>query len=115
GPTGLALDEARQRLYVLNRFDQTVSVVDTNSKAQAAVVPVGFNPEPASVRDGRHLLYDASLSSHGTVSCASCHLNGHRDGMVWDLGNPQGQLDSVSVFLPAGTKNPSLSGSENLH
>ncbi|HEY8188603.1 MAG TPA: DUF4214 domain-containing protein, partial [Pyrinomonadaceae bacterium] len=111
GPTGLAIDESRQRLYVLNRFDQTVSIVDTLTKAQLSQVSIGFNPEPASVRDGRRFLYDAtSFSSHGTVSCASCHLNGHRDGMVWDLGNPLGSLDPVQTFLP-----PNLSGSDNQH
>jgi YVTN family beta-propeller protein len=111
GPTGLALDEARQHLYVLNRFDQTLSVVDTLSKTELSQVSIGFNPEPASVRDGRHFLYDAtSFSSHGTVSCASCHLNGHRDGMVWDLGNPLGAVDPVSTFLP-----PSFTGADNQH
>jgi YVTN family beta-propeller protein len=119
GPTGLAVDEARQRLYVLNRFDETLSIVDTVSKSQTAVVPVGFNPEPQTVRDGRRFLYDAtSFSAHGTVSCASCHLNGHRDGMVWDLGNPQGSVDNVSVFFPAGFFNgnpPAQTGSDSLH
>lgn len=111
GPTGLALDEARQHLYVLNRFDQTLSVVDTLSQTELSQVSIGFNPEPATVRDGRHFLYDAtSFSSHGTVSCASCHLNGHRDGMVWDLGNPLGAVDPVSTFLP-----PSFTGGANQH
>lgn len=111
GPTGLALDKTRHRLYVLNRFDQTVSIVDTDSKSQLAQVSVGFNPEPASVRDGRRFLYDAtSFSNHGTVSCASCHLNGHRDGQAWDLGNPLGSVDPVSTFLP-----PGIVGSDNLH
>jgi YVTN family beta-propeller protein len=111
GPTGLALDEVRHRLYVLNRFDQTVSIVDTDAKSQLAQVSVGFNPEPQSVRDGRRFLYDAtSFSNHGTVSCASCHLNGHRDGIVWDLGNPQGSVDPVATFLPPGTI-----GSDTLH
>ncbi|MDQ3746682.1 MAG: beta-propeller fold lactonase family protein, partial [Acidobacteriota bacterium] len=110
GPTGLALDEARSHLYVLNRFDETISVVDTASKSQLSQVAVGFNPEPASVRDGRHFLYDASLSSHGLVSCESCHLNGHRDGLAWDLGDPRGQLAPVATFLP-----PGINSSENLH
>ncbi|MGH9904777.1 MAG: DUF4214 domain-containing protein, partial [Pyrinomonadaceae bacterium] len=111
GPTGLAIDEARQRLYVLNRFDQTLSVVDTVSKTELSQVGIGFNPEPAFVRDGRRFLYDATaFSAHGTVSCASCHLNGHRDGIVWDLGNPQGTVDPVSTFLP-----PGLIGSDNQH
>ncbi|HEV2862081.1 MAG TPA: carboxypeptidase regulatory-like domain-containing protein [Pyrinomonadaceae bacterium] len=106
GPTGLAVDDARQRLYVYNRFDQTLSVVDTNSKTQTTSVPVGFNPEPPAVRGGRRFLYDASLSSHGTVSCASCHLNGHRDGMAWDLGNPQGTSDFAQGFTLHPMKGP---------
>ena len=111
GPTGLAIDEARQRLYVLNRFDQTISVVDTISKTQLSQLGIGFNPEPAAVRDGRRFLYDAtSFSSHGTVSCASCHLSGHRDGMVWDLGNPLGDPAPVTTFLP-----PSSNSSDSLH
>ena len=104
GPTGLALDEPRSRLYVLNRFTQTISVVDTDSKSQLLQIPVGFNPEPPAVTNGRRFLYDASRSSHGTVSCASCHPNGHRDGMAWDLGNPQGAIDTVPLF-PIGTAN----------
>ena len=110
GPTGLALDEPRNSLYVLNRFDQTISVVDTNAKAQTASVAIGRNPETTAVKNGRTFLYDANFSAHGTVSCASCHLNGHRDGMVWDLGNPQGSVDPVNVFLP-----PNLNGTDNLH
>ncbi|MEP6636283.1 MAG: hypothetical protein ABJB97_06120, partial [Acidobacteriota bacterium] len=112
GPTGLAIDEARNRLYVLNRFDETISVVDTISKSQLSQLGIGFNPEPVAVRDGRRFLYDATaFSNHGTVSCASCHLNGHRDGIVWDLGNPLANSpDPVSTFLP-----PNFTGADNQH
>ncbi|HEX8118921.1 MAG TPA: hypothetical protein VF521_16705, partial [Pyrinomonadaceae bacterium] len=96
GPTGLALDESRSRLYVLNRFEETLSVVDTQSRGELTRLSVGFNPEPAEVRDGRRFLYDTSLSAHGDVSCASCHPGGHRDGLVWDLGNPQGTIDVIN-------------------
>jgi len=107
GPTGLAVDDARGRLYVLNRFDETLSVVDTASKSQMAVVPVGFNPEPSTVRNGRRFLYDAaSFSSHGLVSCASCHLNGHRDGQAWDLGNPLGSVDNVNTITGPAADHP---------
>ena len=127
GPTGLAVDDARGRLYVLNRFDQTLSVVDTASKAQVSVVPVGFNVEPPAVRNGRRFLYDAAnFSAHGTVSCASCHPNGHRDGVAWDLGNPQGAADVVNTVLGQVSDHPmkgpmttqslrGLSGAEPLH
>ncbi|HEX8498974.1 MAG TPA: carboxypeptidase regulatory-like domain-containing protein [Pyrinomonadaceae bacterium] len=103
GPTGLALDEPRSRLYVLNRFEQTLSVVDTQARGELARVPVGFNPEPPEVREGRRFLYDASNSAHGDVSCASCHPGGHRDGLVWDLGNPQGRVDVITNPIGLGS------------
>lgn len=96
GPTGLAVDEARKRLYVLNRFDESLSVVDLSKRSETARVSVGFNPEPPNVRQGRRFLYDASLSAHGDLACASCHFNGHRDGLAWDLGNPKGILQTGS-------------------
>jgi YVTN family beta-propeller protein len=100
GPTGLALNQKRNLLYVLNRFDESISIVDTTTRAQIATTPVGFNPEPAAISRGRRFLYDASLSAHGDLACASCHQNGHRDGIAWDLGDPQGQLQIVNSFLP---------------
>jgi YVTN family beta-propeller protein len=95
GPTGLALNPKRKLLYVLNRFDDSLSIVDTITRTQIATVPVGFNPEPTGVTRGRRFLYDSSLSAHGDLSCASCHANGHRDGIAWDLGDPTGNMQTV--------------------
>ncbi|HEX6183545.1 MAG TPA: DUF4214 domain-containing protein [Pyrinomonadaceae bacterium] len=106
GPTGLALDEARGRLYVLNRFDQTLSIVDTGSRSEVSRLALGNNPEPADVSAGRKLLHSADLSQHGTVSCASCHLNGHRDGLAWDLGNPEGAVDHVTTTAGPSVLHP---------
>ncbi|HEY9233222.1 MAG TPA: hypothetical protein VIS78_13800, partial [Blastocatellia bacterium] len=106
GPTGLAVDEARQRLYVLNRFDESLSIVDLRTQSETTRVAIGFNPEPKGVRDGRRFLYDASLSAHGDLACASCHLNGHRDGLAWDLGDPRGSLQTVGSVLFPSTFHP---------
>jgi len=90
GPTGVLLDERRKRLYVLTRFDDAISTIDTAGKREIAHVQM-HNPEPASVAAGRRFLYDASLSSsHGDSSCASCHVFGDFDSLAWDLGNPDG-------------------------
>ncbi|XYI01071.1 beta-propeller fold lactonase family protein [Sorangium sp. So ce1128] len=92
GPTGLVLDEERHRLYVLARFDNAISVIDTRTRHEVAHVPM-HNPEPPSVVRGRRFLYDASLSSsHGDSSCASCHIFGDFDSLAWDLGNPDGSM-----------------------
>jgi YVTN family beta-propeller protein len=88
GPTGLVLDEVRSQLYVLARFDNAISVINTNTRAEVAHVPM-HNPEPPSVVAGRRFLYDAKLtSSHGDSACASCHMFGDFDSLAWDLGNP---------------------------
>ncbi|KYG02104.1 hypothetical protein BE21_05635 [Sorangium cellulosum] len=99
GPTGLVLDERRRRLYVLTRFDNAISVIDTRTRREVAHVPM-HNPEPPSVVRGRRFLYDASLSSsHGDSSCASCHIFGDFDSLAWDLGNPDGAvLDNPGPF-----------------
>ena len=88
GPTGLALDEANHRLYVLTRFDNAIKIVDTTTRTEIAAAPM-YNPEPAHVVAGRRFLYDASFSSsHGDSACASCHIFGDMDHIGWDLGNP---------------------------
>jgi YVTN family beta-propeller protein len=86
GPSGLVLRGGR--LYVLTRFDNAVSVVDTTTRTEIAHVPL-FNPEPASVVDGRPFLYDAAFTSdNGEASCSSCHVFGDFDSLAWDLGDP---------------------------
>ena len=88
GPSGLVLDAARNRLYVLTRFDDAVSVVDLGLHSETAHLPL-YNPEPASVVAGRPFLYDANnTSSNGEASCSSCHIFGDMDDLAWNLGNP---------------------------
>ena len=88
GPSGLVLDEPNDRLYVFNRFENSISVVDTVSNLEISSVNV-HNPEPANIIDGRPFLYDANLtSSNGEASCSSCHIFGDLDSLAWDLGNP---------------------------
>ncbi len=92
GPCGLALDEPRNRLYVMNRFSSTLAVVALGPDA-VSELPLGFDPTPAPIREGRHFLYDGEFSSaHGDLACASCHVFGGMDGIAWDLGNPEGEF-----------------------
>ncbi|HVK63760.1 MAG TPA: hypothetical protein VM694_04775 [Polyangium sp.] len=96
GPTGLALDEARGQLYVLTRFDNSISIIDVDDRAEIAHVPM-YSPEPESVVRGRRFLYDASFSSsHGDSACASCHVFGDLDSLAWDLGDP----DAMNASMP---------------
>jgi DNA-binding beta-propeller fold protein YncE len=88
GPTGLVLDAHAGLLYVLTRFDNSISVVDVRGRNEIGHVAM-FNPEPASVVKGRPFLYDAAFTSgHGDSACATCHIFGDFDSLAWDLGDP---------------------------
>ncbi len=102
GPTGMALDEPRGRLYVLNRFSASVSVVDTASHAVLTNVTF-FDPTPASIRLGRRHFYDTRRNSGlGHTACGSCHVDGRMDRLAWDLGDPSGSLLTITNFDAGG-------------
>jgi YVTN family beta-propeller protein len=93
GPTGIVLQEASQRAFVLNRFDASVSIVDLGTERVTGRFELSFDPTPPEVRAGRPLLYDTHRTSGtGHVSCASCHVDGKTDRLAWDLGNPAGEM-----------------------
>ncbi len=107
GPSGMVLDEANNRLYVLTRFNNWVQVIDlsTNAVVQTRAL---HNPEPPKVVAGRPLLYDANLTSgNGETSCSSCHIFGDTDHLAWNLGNPDDAVTTntqpSAVALPRAT------------
>jgi YVTN family beta-propeller protein len=127
GPRGLALSRSGLYLYVSNRISNTVSVVDTSSNSVVKELGVGnFDPTPQVIRNGQGFLYDAKLSGNGSASCASCHIDSDMDMLAWNLGNPDGNMQTVvnngNTFQFHPMKGPmttqtlrGLSGLEPLH
>lgn len=96
GPRALAWDEAGERLFVLNKLRNTISVINSTTATVSTEMAIGtYDPTPALIKEGRGYLFDARLSGNGTASCASCHLDADRDGMAWDLGDPGGDMLTV--------------------
>ncbi len=90
GPTGLAIDSAKKRLYVLCKFESAISVVDVEARRELSRAHF-FDPSPAAIRAGRKHLYDTRASSGlGQIACASCHIDARIDHLAWDLGDPSG-------------------------
>jgi YVTN family beta-propeller protein len=96
GPRGLALLSGANTLYSLNRISNTISVINTESNAVTSEVPVGTDPTPPSIKQGRGFLYDAKLSGTGNGSCASCHVDGDMDHLAWNLGDPTGSFTKTN-------------------
>ena len=102
GPTGLVLDETQSRLYVLNKFDATISTIDTSTSAELLQTPF-YDPTPATIRTGRPHLYDSHATSGlGHVSCGSCHVDGRMDQLAWDLGDPAGEVKPFNQLCNGG-------------
>ncbi len=101
GPSGLALDGAAERLYVMTRFDNAVSAIDLAQRREIAHHQL-HNPEPSEIVGGRRFLYDAAYTSeNGEAACASCHVFGHFDSLAWDLGDPDAPIfDNPNPLLP---------------
>ena len=95
GPTGIVSDNQRNKLYVLNRFEATLSIVDMESRIETTRVAF-FDPTPQSIRTGRRHFYDTHKTSGlGQVSCASCHVDARTDRLAWDLGDPAGSMIAI--------------------
>jgi len=110
GPRGLAMRSGTQRLYVLNRIANSISVVNIGNSTVERELPIGsFDPTPDVIRQGRGFLYDAKLSGAGVVSCASCHIDAENDLIAWDLGDPSGTMTPNQITIAAGF--PTVPGS----
>jgi YVTN family beta-propeller protein len=79
-------------LYSLNRIRDTITVIDTSTMTKYSEIPVGNDPTPTAIKEGRGFLYDAKLSGNGTGACASCHVDADMDHLAWDLGDRGGSL-----------------------
>ena len=100
GPTGVVVDDARHRLYVVGRFRNQLQTLSADSFVSQDVRSIGFDPTPDAIVNGRKFFYRGASSGHGDQACATCHLFGDTDFEAWDLGNPQGS------YVPPPDPNP---------
>lgn len=91
GPSGVAVDRARNRAVVWSQFAHAVSIVDLGRAAEpaAAVARTALPAVPSSTKEaqlarGRMLFHaeDRRISSDGRA-CASCHPDGRDDSLTW--------------------------------
>lgn len=106
-PRGIVLSPDGRRLYVANRMDDTISVVDTARNKVLSTVDLGGPKVTTPLRRGEQVFNDARFSFQGQFSCASCHLDATFDGLEWDL-EPDGFgvdiVDNRSIESLMGTQ-----------
>jgi YVTN family beta-propeller protein len=106
-PRGIVLSPDGRRLYVANRMDDTISVVETSRAKVISTLDLGGPKTTTPLRRGEQLFNDARFSFQGQFSCASCHLDTTFDGLEWDL-EPDGFgvdiVDNRSIESLMGTQ-----------
>ena len=109
GPTGVVVDDARGRVYVLEKFAARVTTISTATETVVHTTAL-YDPSPAAIKLGRKHLYDTRKNSGlGQIACGSCHVDARTDGLAWDLGDPSGAMAPVAGNnLAAGI--PGLAG-----
>jgi YVTN family beta-propeller protein len=84
-PKGMALSPDGSRLYVANRNDDTISVIDTALRKVAATLRLDGSAALTPERRGERLFYSARFAYQRHFGCANCHIEGTFDGLSWDL------------------------------
>lgn len=79
-----AMTITENQLYVANRFDDSISVIDLREGKSLQTISLGPSPRLTSEQRGERLFFDARLSHDGWMSCQSCHSEGHTSGLIVD-------------------------------
>jgi YVTN family beta-propeller protein len=74
-----------RRLYVANRMDDTLSVIDTVSNKSVGTLDLGGPKKITALRHGEQLFTASRYAFQGQFSCANCHIDSTFDGLTWDL------------------------------
>jgi len=106
-PRGVVLSPDGKRLYVANRLDDDIDVIDTANNKVVSKIDLGGPKKVDALRRGERLFYTADFAFQGQFGCSNCHLDATIDGLQWDLepdGFGKDIVDNRSLENLAGTE-----------
>jgi cytochrome c peroxidase len=121
-PEGLAISPDGKTLYVQAFLSRMVRVYDVTNlssppKSLADISTVVVEPLSAQVLEGKRIFYqsrDPRMSRTSYLSCASCHLDGEGDNLIWDFTDRgEGLRNTIPIAGRAGLSHGPLHWSAN--
>ncbi len=106
-PKGLVLSRDGTRLFVANRMDDSISVIDAAHDVVVSTIGLGGKPDMTSLRRGEQIFNSARFAFQGQFSCANCHIDSTFDGLQWDL-----EPDGFGVDIVDNRSMEDLGGTE---
>jgi YVTN family beta-propeller protein len=84
-PRGIVLSPDGKQLYVSNRLDDNIGVIDTATYKVVSTIDLGGPKTITPLRRGERIFYSARYAFQGQFGCANCHIDATFDGLQWDL------------------------------
>jgi YVTN family beta-propeller protein len=84
-PRGLAFSPDGRRLFVANRLEDTISIIDPRTNRVTSTIALEGPKVVSALRRGEQTFYTARYSFQGQIGCSSCHIDSTFDGLTWDL------------------------------
>jgi YVTN family beta-propeller protein len=104
-PRGLTLSRDGRKLFVANRLDDTISVIDTRTNRVASTIALAGPKTISVLRRGEQAFYTSRYSFQGQIGCATCHIDSTFDGLTWDLEPDGFGRDIVDNKMIEGVKD----------
>ena len=83
-PRGVVVSADGVRVYVANRLDDTISVIDARALRVVQTIRLEGPQQISALRRGEQTFYHA-YAFQGQFSCSNCHVDSTFDGLQWDL------------------------------
>ncbi len=84
-PKGMAISPDGSKLYVAERLNDHIAVIETGSLEQVGHIDLEGPRRRTVVRHGRQVLNNASGTFQNQYACYTCHPDAHEDGLVYNM------------------------------
>jgi YVTN family beta-propeller protein len=91
-PRGVAVSPDGATAWVANTLDDSLSVIDVARSTAVARVDLGGPRQRTHIRWGEQLFHSANITFQRQFACATCHPDGHVDGLTYDI-----EADGIGV------------------
>ncbi len=95
-PTAVVVSANGLSAYVVNRLDDSLTVVNVPQMRVRGTIHLGGPKESSQLRRGEKLFHSARFCFQGQFACVTCHPDNHIDGVAWNLETPQLGRDRVA-------------------
>jgi YVTN family beta-propeller protein len=96
-PKGMVLSPDGSRLYVAERLNDRVAVINTETLETVSTLGLGGPKRITMARKGRQVLNNSKGTFQNQYACYTCHPDAHEDGLVYNMAGKDMGRNLVNV------------------